>query len=366
MRLSSGMEVLRAGDGPPPQPVVLRYVYPGMTPKNGRVVTVDGEGDTRIMTGEEVTERLMQDGVDLSRWVLRYYHKSHEGWVRLEPDTRVAFVLPDQMRLELALEPVPVVSSESGRVSSDDCQERDGFFGIGIYGGKNEANQGTLWRSAWQLGAAFTFTVGSRFEKSSADTTKTWTALPAYAYPDWGVFASAQPYCTAWVAVEMGGTPLEEFEHPDRAVYVLGSEDTGLPSSVLRACAHHVSLPAQEGRTPSFNVAVTGSLILFDRMQKRRKPMGNQKGEGREVSDPRVAASGMLQRMVDDGHRNGQGNGPSGGQSNSAKLRQGDSLPGGRPGVDSAKPSQVLGRRAKGSKVLDRGECAGGPSRACS
>ena len=40
--------------------------------------------------------------------------------------------------------------------------ERDGYFGIGILGGKNEANQGTLWRSAWQLGAAFTFTVVGR------------------------------------------------------------------------------------------------------------------------------------------------------------------------------------------------------------
>ena len=25
------------------------------------------------------------------------------------------------------------------------------------------------------------------------------------------------------------GTPLEEFEHPERAVYLLGSEDTGAP-----------------------------------------------------------------------------------------------------------------------------------------
>ena len=127
---------------------------------------------------------------------------------------------------------------------------RDGFFGIGIVGGKNETNQGTLWRSAWQLGAAFTFTVGARFEKTSADTTKTWTSLPAYAYEDWATFAESQPHAAAWVAVEMGGTPLEEFEHPDRAVYVLGSEDNGLPSSVLRACAHHVSLPIASADAP--------------------------------------------------------------------------------------------------------------------
>ena len=67
----------------------------------------------------------------------------------------------------------------------------------------------------------------------------------------------------------VGGVPLEEFEHPERAVYVLGSEDTGLPESVVRACALHVSLPSV--RSPSFNVAVTGSLIMYDRLAKKRR-----------------------------------------------------------------------------------------------
>ena len=95
-----------------------------------------------------------------------------------------------------------------------------------------------------------------------------------------------------------------DFAHPDRAVYILGSEDNGLPSSVLRACAHHVSLPvASADRTSSFNAAVTGALVLHDRLQKRRR---------RDRSDGRAA------------------------------VREGDALRGGRAGVDSAKPSQVV------------------------
>jgi tRNA G18 (ribose-2'-O)-methylase SpoU len=47
------------------------------------------------------------------------------------------------------------------------------------------------------------------------------------------------------VAVEMGGTPLDEFEHPLDAVYLLGSEDGGLPTSVLRACHERVSLRSE-------------------------------------------------------------------------------------------------------------------------
>jgi len=31
----------------------------------------------------------------------------------------------------------------------------------------------------------------------------------------------------------MGGTPLESFMHPERAIYILGAEDHGLPSSVV-------------------------------------------------------------------------------------------------------------------------------------
>jgi len=131
----------RGGHGQQP-PVVLRYVYPGVTPKNGRVVVLpvahhagggcegvgggggdgggcgregagEGEGDggeggggggggcggegcggggvgcvgkggvgggefSTTLSGREVAEALARDGVDLGRWALRYYHKAHE------------------------------------------------------------------------------------------------------------------------------------------------------------------------------------------------------------------------------------------------------------------------------------------------
>ena len=86
-----------------------------------------------------------------------------------------------------------------------------------------------------------------------------------------------------------------------RAVYVLGSEDNGLPSSVLRACAHVVELPAEVGRAASFNVAVAGAVVMYDRLVKRRRDWGGVVGGG---------------------------------------LDERDSLRGGRVGVDSAKPSR--------------------------
>ena len=295
---------------PPPWNAILRYVYPGVTPKNGRVVLVgdgEGEGEFRFYGGE-IVEKLEEDGVDTGRWHVRYYDKRLEGWLKLKSGELFTFPAERKM-LELCLEPAPIAPSfttADDKTRSENLRSQsqctDGYFGIGVVGGKNEQNNGTLWRSAWQLGASFTFTVGARYEKTSADTTKTWTSLPAYDYPDFNAFAQSSPFSARWVAVEMGGTPLSEFQHPDRAVYLLGSEDNGLPSSVLKACKHHVSLPVSEipGRTASFNVAVTGSIILFDRLEKAKR------------------------------------------KASLSSVKEGDSLPGGRLGVDSAKPSQVL------------------------
>lgn len=41
------------------------------------------------------------------------------------------------------------------------------YFAIGIYHPKTEMNMGTLWRSAYQLGASYIFTIGSMVTNSS-------------------------------------------------------------------------------------------------------------------------------------------------------------------------------------------------------
>ena len=235
---------------------ILRYVYPGVTPKNGRVVTIERDGGGRgepVTHGGDIASALESDGVDLTRWRLRYYHKAHEGWMLLRATTEVEFHPSNRILLELALEPPQLPRTSPSRRRTPRVTD--------ITTSSGERRRRTTARSGDPpgAGAAFIFSVGARFEKSSADTTKAWTSLPAYEYSDWNAFAASQPYSAAWVAVEMGGVPLEEFEHPDRAVYVLGSEDNGLPSSILRACAHHVSLPVgAEGRTAATTSPLRG------------------------------------------------------------------------------------------------------------
>jgi len=141
---------------------------------------------------------------------------------------------------------------------------RRGYFGIGIYHTKMEVNIGTLWRSAQQLGAAFIFTIGRRYKKQASDTSKAYLHLPLYHYLDWDEFKSHMPKNCLTVAVEMGGTALSSFAHPERAIYILGAEDNGLPDVIVDDCNMLVSLEAIN--IPSYNVAVAGSIVMYSRL----------------------------------------------------------------------------------------------------
>lgn len=138
-----------------------------------------------------------------------------------------------------------------------------GYFGIGIYHTKTEVNVGTLWRSASQLGAAFCFTIGRRYKRQASDTRATWRHTPLYHYETLDAFLEHRPYDCQLVGVEMAdrARSIPGFTHPQRAIYLLGAEDHGIPKEVQAKCQHIVQL--QGG---SYNVAVAGSIIMYDRV----------------------------------------------------------------------------------------------------
>jgi tRNA G18 (ribose-2'-O)-methylase SpoU len=141
-----------------------------------------------------------------------------------------------------------------------------GYFGIGIHQVKRTENVGALWRSAYQLGAAFLFTIGERYKPQSSDVFKSWLRLPLFRYTSFEQMTETAAYSCQIIGVEMGGTPLPDFVHPERAVYILGAEDGGLPIEIAARCHGVVSIPAV--RFASYNVAVAGTLIMYDRMIK--------------------------------------------------------------------------------------------------
>ena len=138
------------------------------------------------------------------------------------------------------------------------------YFEIGIYHNKTAQNIGTLWRSSYQLGAHGIFTIGKRYRKQASDTYKTTRHIPLREYNDWKEFYQSRPHGAQLVAVEMGGIPLSEFSHPKQAIYLLGAEDYGLPQEILNQCQHIVSLQATNQQ--SYNVAVAGSIVIYDRV----------------------------------------------------------------------------------------------------
>lgn len=142
-----------------------------------------------------------------------------------------------------------------------------GYFEIGIFHGKTPANVGTLWRSAFQMGAAGIFTIGRRYPKQASDTVQAYRHVPLRNYATFDDFLAALPYDAPLIGVEMGGKPLAKVTHPERGIYLLGAEDHGLPPDVIARCHRLISLPSV--RTNSYNVSVAGSLVMYDRMVKR-------------------------------------------------------------------------------------------------
>jgi len=144
-----------------------------------------------------------------------------------------------------------------------------GYFGIGVYRPKTSANVGSLWRSATLFGGAFMATVGHRYQRQPSDTEHAANNTPLLHFDDILDLIAHLPHGCPLVGVELDprATPLHEFLHPDRALYLMGAEDGGLPPKVLDRCHHLIYIPTP--LTRSMNVACAGSVVLSHRHQTR-------------------------------------------------------------------------------------------------
>lgn len=142
-----------------------------------------------------------------------------------------------------------------------------GYYWIGIIHAKRTVNVGTLWRSAYAMGAAGIFTIGRRYSTQSSDTTATPRHVPLLHFDDLDDLIAHLPYDCPLVGVELDdrSTPLHEFRHPERACYLLGGEDVGLNQQEREKCHSLVEIA---GPTWCLNVAVAGSILMYDRMRQ--------------------------------------------------------------------------------------------------
>jgi tRNA G18 (ribose-2'-O)-methylase SpoU len=143
------------------------------------------------------------------------------------------------------------------------------FFGIGIIHGKTPENLGVLWRTAQNMGASYIFTIGKRYANQASDTHNAVKSMPYFHYKTFEDFFNHLPKGVRIVGVEKTETAinLEDFQHPKRCVYLLGAEDHGLTKEAMEKSHFLVQFPSEF----SLNVAVAGSIIMYDRT--RNKPM---------------------------------------------------------------------------------------------
>lgn len=143
---------------------------------------------------------------------------------------------------------------------------RRGYKGIGMYEPKTMDNLSMLMRSATCFNADFIFTIGNRYKDKAPDTTRAFRHIPLYFYEDIPDFLAHLPENSSLVSVEItpDARPLESLIHPERAVYLLGGEDRTLPVDLLSVSDFICRIDTAR----CLNVAVAGSVVLYDREQK--------------------------------------------------------------------------------------------------
>ena len=144
-------------------------------------------------------------------------------------------------------------------------------FGIGIYKPKFNENIGTLWRSAYQLGASWIFTIEGKYKETKSDTYKTWKQIPLFEYEDIDellVVKNISLVCIETDDIVKNSIMLPYFKHPAICAYILGNESMGLPQNIIDKCNHFVNIPAM--RSQSYNVSMAGTVVMWDRMFKMR------------------------------------------------------------------------------------------------
>ena len=157
-----------------------------------------------------------------------------------------------------------------------------GWCGIGIYRVKCAPNVGTVWRSAREMrlaGCSLFFTVGDRLPEGArinafraveemrqrTDTMKAVRHVPWLDFPDVEALRASSPAAQiVGVEIDDRAIPLPDFCHPERAIYLLGAEDFGIRPADRLLCDHIVQIPGA-----NLNVAVAGSIVLYDRLVKR-------------------------------------------------------------------------------------------------
>lgn len=139
-----------------------------------------------------------------------------------------------------------------------------GYAIIGLTNPKSEPNVSGAMRAAACYGADAVFILGERYKRMRTDTLKAYRHIPVVQVDD---FEARNPVDCEMVAIEFvdSAHPLNNFKHPERAMYIFGPEDGSVDPNTMAKCKHRVFVPTKF----CMNLAATVNVVLYDRMAKR-------------------------------------------------------------------------------------------------
>ncbi|MDE1241268.1 RNA methyltransferase [Vibrio aestuarianus] len=137
---------------------------------------------------------------------------------------------------------------------------------IGLCNPKSPTNVGGVMRAAGCYQACAVRYSGERYDRAvkfQTDTKNVKSRIPLTAMED---VTLDLPSDMKIVCVELaeGATPLPEFIHPDKAIYVFGPEDGSIPQAIVNKASDVVYVPT----IGCMNLAASVNVLLYDRLAK--------------------------------------------------------------------------------------------------
>jgi len=137
---------------------------------------------------------------------------------------------------------------------------------IGLCDPKSPTNVGAVLRAAGCYQANEVRYTGERFDRALKYQTDTKNAKANTPLRHFDKLTSDLPADTKIVCVELveGATRLPIFEHPERAIYLFGPEDSSIPQALVDQADHVLYVPT----TGCMNLAASVNVLLYDRLAK--------------------------------------------------------------------------------------------------
>lgn len=161
--------------------------------------------------------------------------------------------------------------------------DQQGFrFKLIVFNLVKDHNIGTLMRSAYAFGCHEVIVVG----RKRAKLTGASGTFKAQAFRHFFSMREAAEYCAQEgfivTGIEIDGENLAEKRFEGDVAFVLGNEGKGL-SEAEPYCQAKISIP-QWGGVPSLNVAVAGSIVMYEFQKQQNVPTATIRGQ-RYVDD---------------------------------------------------------------------------------